>query len=1218
MSRTSRALVSLAASITFAAIALLGTASSADAVIVPLTQSTTYPTTLTIGFTPGPIYVGQPLTVTVTATSTGGGTPTGSVTLTQTGGIGVTTPIALDGTGVATFMPDTTYSGTYTFNATYAGDANHAAATAGPASVNVIKYPTTITLTPSLNPIHVGQTGTLTVTVSSAGGTPTGNVTVGHTGSIAINGTPWPLTNGVLTVDLDSAYADTTVYTATYAGDASHEAVTSAPLTVPVIKWPTTLTMSVNTPLLHVGDTGGAVNMQVSSIGGGTPTGTIAFTQTGGIAVSPTLALLSGATSFGIDTTYADTLVFTAAYSGDPSHAASSAPIAFAVVSPAAAAPTTTVLSSSADPSVAGASVTFTAQVSAFTGQPTGNVTFYDETGTARSTAALASGSATYTTSALTAGLHTITAVYEGSGATWARSFGALVQGVNTPNTTLSSSANPSFVGDTVNIRVQIPSVNGQPATGSVFFSLDTLVGTSFGQSIPLDSAGGVTVPQTLTAAGVYTYSAAYSGNGPTRTDSLIQIVNRYPTTLTLTPSVNPIHVGETGTLTVTANTTGGGTPTGNVTVGHTGSIAINGTPWPLTNGVLTVDLDSAYADTTVYTATYAGDASHAPATAQITIPVIKYPTTITVTVSPTSLHTGEALTVTIHATSSGGGVPGGSISLVQTGGVAINAPFALDSAGTVVFSPVTTYPGTYTFTAGYAGDASHDAATSVTSSATVAPPATTTVVTSSLAPSKFGDPVTFSATVTGSGGTPTGTVQFTVDGVAVGGPVALSSGKASFTSSGLAVGAHTIAASYGGSASFDVSSGSLQQLVNKADQTIQLASLGGKTYGDVDFAVSATATSGLTVTFAATGQCTLTSGTIHITAAGSCSVTASQAGNASYNAAPSVTRSFAIATAPLTITANDKTRRYQSPDPAFDAAYSGFVNGEGVSALTGTLACTSTATMSSTVGTYPITCSGQTATNYAITYVAGTLTITKAATTTHISDISVSYGTTSVAVSATVTAQSPSSATVAEGTVTIAVRSGATVIASATAPANAGSASTTLTLPAGTFIGAYDLVATYAGGTDFESSSAAATLNVTCPTTVRFPMPNFGNDESEGILGVVEGRTSPNGPSCSVSYDLTKRGQVVGHGTFIAGFTAPNVITISLGTIVMDDDGLPYTFSGTVTRAGSNGTVALTFTNTRSGKSRNVTLRLTETATGSFIVASPPPRDDAKKTGRN
>src|SRR5204863_10199138 len=84
----------------------------------------------------------------------------------------------------------------------------------------------------------------------------------------------------------------------------------------------------------------------------------------------------------------------------------------------------------------------------------------------------------------------------------------------------------------------------------------------------------------------------------------------------------------------------------------------------------------------------------------------------------------------------------------------------------------------------------------------------------------------------------------------------------------------------------------------SKANQTINFGAIANKTFGDPDFGVSATTTSGLPVAFGASGNCTVTSpspGTVHITGAGSCTITASQAGDANYNAAASVPQSFTI-----------------------------------------------------------------------------------------------------------------------------------------------------------------------------------------------------------------------------------------------------------------------------------------------------------------------------------
>ena len=85
---------------------------------------------------------------------------------------------------------------------------------------------------------------------------------------------------------------------------------------------------------------------------------------------------------------------------------------------------------------------------------------------------------------------------------------------------------------------------------------------------------------------------------------------------------------------------------------------------------------------------------------------------------------------------------------------------------------------------------------------------------------------------------------------------------------------------------------------IAKASQTIAFGPLADKTFGvdDGDFDVSATATSGLPVSFAAAGPCTVTGVTVDITGVGDCTITASQAGNVNYEAAPSVSRTFRTA----------------------------------------------------------------------------------------------------------------------------------------------------------------------------------------------------------------------------------------------------------------------------------------------------------------------------------
>jgi diphthamide synthase (EF-2-diphthine--ammonia ligase) len=80
-----------------------------------------------------------------------------------------------------------------------------------------------------------------------------------------------------------------------------------------------------------------------------------------------------------------------------------------------------------------------------------------------------------------------------------------------------------------------------------------------------------------------------------------------------------------------------------------------------------------------------------------------------------------------------------------------------------------------------------------------------------------------------------------------------------------------------------------------------------------------------------------------------------------------------------LTITADNQTKVYGAELPALTASYSGFVNGDTAASLTSLPATTTTATAGSHVagGPYAITASGAADSDYSITYVAGTLTVT-------------------------------------------------------------------------------------------------------------------------------------------------------------------------------------------------------------------------------------------------
>jgi hypothetical protein len=162
--------------------------------------------------------------------------------------------------------------------------------------------------------------------------------------------------------------------------------------------------------------------------------------------------------------------------------------------------------------------------------------------------------------------------------------------------------------------------------------------------------------------------------------------------------------------------------------------------------------------------------------------------------------------------------------------------------------------------------------------------------------------------------------------------------------------------------------------------QTITFAPLADMTYGDPAFDLTATASSGLPVSYGIAGPCSLSGISLTTTGAGTCSVTASQAGGVDWAPADPVTQSFDIAPAALTITVNSVSRTYDEPNPAFTVSYSGFIGADTEADLSGTLAFTTSATATSPAGGYPVSASGLTNGDYAITYVDGTLTVTAGA----------------------------------------------------------------------------------------------------------------------------------------------------------------------------------------------------------------------------------------------
>jgi hypothetical protein len=115
----------------------------------------------------------------------------------------------------------------------------------------------------------------------------------------------------------------------------------------------------------------------------------------------------------------------------------------------------------------------------------------------------------------------------------------------------------------------------------------------------------------------------------------------------------------------------------------------------------------------------------------------------------------------------------------------------------------------------------------------------------------------------------------------------------------------YTITYSYAGNANLNAATDTSTALtVNMASQTITFGALPVKNYGDPDFPLGATASSGLTVSYSSsnTSVATIVSGMIHIVNIGTSTITASQAGDSNYSAATPVDQILTVTPIPITI----------------------------------------------------------------------------------------------------------------------------------------------------------------------------------------------------------------------------------------------------------------------------------------------------------------------------
>lgn len=337
---------------------------------VEATLTTTFdiesPTTTAFTVSSTSTTYGDTITLTAKVTPSFGGVAAGTVNFILNGTTSL--PAALSTAGVATYSLPTSLLkiGANTLYSTYTGTTSDAASTSSSVTVTVVKASTTSTLTASANPAFYGAAVTLTATVKpSTSGTPTGTV-VFKTGSTSNTVT---LVSGVAKLVLSSTEpVGSYPYTATYSGDPDYVSSLSSTLTqvVDADSTTTTLASSAN-PATYGSKVTLTATVKPSTTG--TATGSVIF-KTG--TLSYTVALTNGTAQLVNPSAVVGSFPFTATYSGSTDYLASTSAVLTEVVD---AAPTTTTLTSSLNPSTSGQAVTFTATVSGTIGvAPTGTV----------------------------------------------------------------------------------------------------------------------------------------------------------------------------------------------------------------------------------------------------------------------------------------------------------------------------------------------------------------------------------------------------------------------------------------------------------------------------------------------------------------------------------------------------------------------------------------------------------------------------------------------------------------------------------------------------------------------------------------------------------------------------------------------------------------------------------------------------------------------------
>ena len=408
-------------------------------------------------------------------------------------------------------------------------------------------------------------------------------------------------------------------------------------------------------------------------------------------------------------------------------------------------------------------------------------------------------GVATFTTSTLALGPHTIAATFAGD-STHAVGQGIVFQQVvngYATNSQLSSSLNPANLGQGVTFTASVTSANGTP-TGIVTFSDG---GTTLGTGTLVSGIASYST-NSLTV-GIHSILATYNAGGAYASSSsaLSQVINGIPTTTTVSATPTTAYAGAPISLSSVVSSGGSPITTGNVTF-MDGSTALGSGVALGSTGSATFTVSSLTVGTHTITAVYAGDATHGSSSSAPVVVTIKANlTSLTLVSSLNPARSFQPIPLAAQISSSTtAALPTGSITFLANG---VSVGTAQISASGVATLPVALAAGSYSLTASFASNATFSASVSGAVAEVVTADGTTTTLAASPNPGVQGGAVTVTAVVAGASSTvvPTGAVTFFDGGAAIATIAADATGHATFTSSSFAVGTHNLTATYNGNA---------------------------------------------------------------------------------------------------------------------------------------------------------------------------------------------------------------------------------------------------------------------------------------------------------------------------------------------------------------------------------------------------------------------------------